>query len=109
MAYDEALADRIREILGDRPGVAERKMFGGLAFMVYGNTACGPNGDILIVRVGPDAYESALELDGAGEMQFTGRPMRGFVEVAPDALDSEATLAEWVQRGVAFAESLPPK
>lgn len=108
MAYDEALADRIRDQLAEHPGVSERKMFGGLAFMVYGNMACGPNGDSLIVRVGPDAYEQSLEEPEAGEMKFTGRAMKGFIEIDGAELEDDI-LAKWVERGVAFAESLPPK
>ncbi len=109
MAYDEALGDRIRDILVDQPGVTERKMFGGLGFMINGNMACGPNGDVLIVRVGPAAYEDALAESEATEMKFTGRPMNGFVEIDGAELASDATLAKWVERGVAFAASLPPK
>lgn len=109
MAYDEALADRIRDLLIDHPGVSERRMFGGLAFMVYGNMACGPNGEWLIVRVGPAAYDVSLAEPEASEMTFTGRPMKGFIQIDADTLDDEDVLAKWVGRGVAFAESLPPK
>jgi hypothetical protein len=109
MAFDAALADRIRDLLIDHPGVTERKMFGGLAFMVYGNMACGPNGEWLIVRVGPAAYDASLAEPEASEMTFTGRPMKGFVQIEVDALDEDAVLAKWVSRGVAFAESLPMK
>lgn len=108
MAYDEVLADRIRDQLEDHPGVSERKMFGGLAFMVYGNMACGPNGDLLIVRVGPEAYESSLQEPEAAEMKFTGRPMKGFIEIDGAELEDDI-LAKWVERGVAYAESLPAK
>ncbi len=108
MAYDELLADRIRSHLEGEPGVTERKMFGGLAFMVNGNMACGPVKRTLMVRVGPDAYQSALA-DGADEMTFTGRAMRGFVQVDADDLDDDSVLAAWVDRGVGFAASLPPK
>lgn len=109
MSYDEVLADRIRDHLSSDPSVSERKMFGGLAFMVNGNMACGPNGDLLIVRVGPDAYADALAEPDASEMTFTGRPMRGFVEIPGDALAEDGRLAEWVDRGVAYAASLPAK
>lgn len=109
MAYDEVLADRIRDILIDIGDVSERKMFGGLAFMVNGNMLCGPLGDDLMVRVGPDAYEDALTLPGAGEMRFTGKPMRGFVQVDGEALAEDEDLRDWLDRGLAFAESLPPK
>lgn len=108
MAYDEQLAERVRTIVAGVDGVTERKMFGGLAFMVGGNMACGPVKDILMVRVGPEAYEDALGEPDADELQFTGRPMRGMVQVDAAALDDER-LAEWVQRGLDFAASLPPK
>jgi TfoX/Sxy family transcriptional regulator of competence genes len=108
MAYDEQLAERIRAIVADVDGVTERKMFGGLAFMVGGNMACGPAKDILMVRVGPDAYEDALAEPDADELQFTGRPMKGMVQVDAATLSDER-LAEWVQRGLDFAGSLPPK
>lgn len=108
MAYGERLADRIRALLDDEPGVTERKMFGGLAFMVNGNMACGPVKRTLMVRVGSHGHETALA-DGADEMTFTGRAMRGFVQVDVADLDDDATLAGWVDRGVRFAASLPPK
>ncbi|MBJ7459464.1 MAG: TfoX/Sxy family protein [Thermoleophilaceae bacterium] len=109
MSYDENLAQRIRELLAGRSGVTEKAMFGGIAFMVNGNMACGPNKDVLIVRVGKDAYEETLEHEGAEPMTFTGRPMRGFVEVSLDFLDSDDELADWVGRGFDFASSLPAK
>ena len=109
MAYDEAIADRIRDHLSGLPSLTERKMFGGLAFMVNGNMACGPVGDALIVRVGPEAYDDALSHPEADEMKFTGRPMRGFVEVEIGALEKDELLLEWVCRGVDFASSLPAK
>jgi TfoX/Sxy family transcriptional regulator of competence genes len=109
VAYDEALADRIRQRLEPVPGVTERKMFGGLAFMVAGNMALGPVGEHLLVRVGPEGYEAALARPEAAEMSFTGRTMRGFVQVAAADLTDDALLDEWVERGVEFALSLPPK
>ncbi|MGB0871509.1 MAG: TfoX/Sxy family protein [Solirubrobacterales bacterium] len=109
MAYEEALADRVRDILIDVDGVTERKMFGGLAFMVNGNMLCGPIGENLMVRVGPSAYEEALTIEGASEMRFTGKPMRGFVDVDGQALADDSALKAWVERGLAFAQSLPPK
>ncbi len=109
MAYEEALADRVRDVLIDVDGVTERKMFGGLAFMVNGNMLCGPIGENLMVRVGPDGYEEALAIDGASEMRFTGKPMRGFVDVDGQALADDSALKAWVERGLTFAQSLPPK
>ena len=109
MAYDEGLAQRIREALGELPGLVEKKMFGGIGFMVQGNMACGVNKDNLIVRVGPDRYEEALAKPHSGPFDMTGRPMRGWVMVASGGYESDDALREWVQKGVEFAVSLPAK
>lgn len=109
MAYDEGLAQRIREQLEDREDVGERKMFGGVAFLVAGNMCCGVVGEELMVRVGPDAYEAAIALPHVREMDFTGRPMRGMVYVAPTGLEEDDDLAGWIGRGLTFASSLPAK
>jgi hypothetical protein len=109
MAYDEGLARRIRDILGDRPTLVEKKMFGGIAFMLQGNFACGVNQENLVVRVGPEKFEAALAQPHCREMDFTGRPMKGWVYVSADGYREEAGLADWVQQGVDFALSLPPK
>lgn len=109
MAFSEELALRVRECLGEQAGITERKMFGGLCFMVGGNMLGGVMGDEVIVRVGADGYEDALELPHAREMDFTGRPMRGFVVVSSDGVTSEEGLNERVQRGLKFALSLPLK
>lgn len=109
MAYDELLADRIRAMLLGVPNVTEKKMFGGIAFMVQGNMACGPVRDVLMIRVGPDAYETALAEPDAAELSFTGRPMRGMVQVDVADLEDDDRLAEWVERGVEHALSLPAK
>ena len=109
MAYDEGLAQRIRETLAETGGVVEKKMFGGLAFMLGGNMCVGVNGDDLMVRVGPEAWAEALAQPHAREMDFTGKPLRGFVYVAPAGFESDADLEAWVERGVRFASSLPAK
>jgi TfoX/Sxy family transcriptional regulator of competence genes len=109
MAYDEKLAERIRNVLAPRVGLSERKMFGGLAFMLNGNMCCGLTADALMVRVGPDRFEEALAEPHARPMDFTGRPMKGMVYVDPAAYASDEGLAAWVKRGVDFAASLPPK
>ena len=109
MAYDEALAARIREALHGRDAVTERKMFGGIAFMVGGNMACGVVRDDLMVRVGPDAHDAAVAEPHVRPMDFGHRPMRGMVYVAPDGVRSASDLARWVQAGAAMAASLPPK
>lgn len=84
-------------------------MFGGLSFLLDGNLAVGVIGDELIVRVGPDATEEALARPGARLFDFTGRPMTGWITVAPGALAEDGALAEWIDRGLAFAAGLPPK
>lgn len=108
MAYDERLAARIRALLADRADVSERKMFGGLTFMVSGNMCCGVNGDELIVRLDPGREGDALARPHARPMDFTGRRMRGFITVRPDGL-SGSHLDRWVHEAVARAGSLPPK
>ena len=109
MAYDEGVAQRVREALADQRGVTERKMFGGIAFMLRGNMCCGVVGEELMLRVGPDGYDEALAERDARPMDFTGRPMRGMVYVASQGFESDADLARWVGRAADFARSLPPK
>ncbi|MXY45383.1 MAG: TfoX/Sxy family protein [Chloroflexi bacterium] len=109
MSYNEELALRIRQSLAEQSDIVERKMFGGLCFMAHGNMLGGVMGDEIIVRVGAERYEDALQLPHAREMNFTGRPMRGFVVVGVDGIASDDDLENWVERGLAFALSLPPK
>ena len=109
MAYDEGLAERLREVYADVPNVVEKKMFGGIAFMVNGHMSCGPVNDTLMVRVGPDLYEEALARPHAREMDFTGRSMKGFVYVSPEGVDTDERLAEWVSLSLEFVHTLPPK
>jgi hypothetical protein len=109
VAYDEALADRVRDVLALRANKSERKMFGGIAFMLGGNMACGVLGEELIVRVGPDDYERALAEPPTREFDITGRPSRGIVVVAPEAITGAEELAGWVDAGADFAASLPSK
>ena len=109
MAYDEGLATRVREQLATERGLAEKAMFGGVAFLLDGNMAVGLSGDELMVRVGPDRSEDALAQPHTRPFDMTGRPMKGWILVAPDGLDGVAVLAGWVSQGVAFARSLPPK
>jgi hypothetical protein len=109
MAYDEGLAQRIRELLGERPGLVEKRMFGGIGFILHGNMACGAHKDALIVRVGPQRYEEALGRPHTRQFDITGRPMKGWVMVGPDGTESDQDLQEWVQRGIDFAGTLPPK
>ena len=109
MAYDEAFADRIREVLSARSDVSERNMFGGVAFMVAGNMACGVLGEDLIVRLGEDEAEKALAGDGVRPFDFTGRPTKTTVYVSPERTADDTGLAEWVEAGADYAASLPPK
>jgi len=108
MAYDEQLAARVRTLLANRTDVTERKMFGGLTFMIGGNMCCGVHRDELIVRLDPDREDEALVKPHARPMDLTGRPMRGFITVQPDGLTGDQ-LNRWVQEAVARAESLPTK
>ncbi|MEV0641753.1 TfoX/Sxy family protein [Streptomyces sp. NPDC050619] len=109
MAFDEGLAERIRERLGADPAITEKRMFGGLAFLHRGNMAVGVIGDELMVRVGPDATGTALARPGARVFDFTGRPMRGWVVVAASAVAEDAELDAWIEKGHSFAAGLPPK
>jgi TfoX/Sxy family transcriptional regulator of competence genes len=109
MAFDEQLAERVRAALGDVPDVSERRMFGGLAFLVGGHMACGVVGDDLMLRLGEVGADAALDRPHVRPMDFTGRPMRSMVYVAPDGIGAERTLTEWVERAVEFASALPPK
>jgi TfoX/Sxy family transcriptional regulator of competence genes len=107
--YDEGLAERLRECFADRKDVTEKKMFGGLAFMVSGNMCCGVINDTLMARVGPDRYAAALKRPHARKMDFTGRPMKGLVYVAPEGFESDSDLADWVKLSLDFVATLPAK
>lgn len=109
MPYDERLAERVRAALRGRPGISEKRMFGGLAILVEGHMACGVVGSELMVRVGPDAEARALSRRHARPMDFSGRPLRGFVFVSAQGLASARALRSWVEQGVAFARSLPAR
>jgi TfoX/Sxy family transcriptional regulator of competence genes len=109
MPYDDGLAQRVRELLEELSGLSEKKMFGGLAFLLRGNMCVGVVADELMVRVGPDAHQAALAEPHARPMDFTGRPMKGFVYVAAEGFESDGDLRDWVERGTRFARSLPPR
>jgi TfoX/Sxy family transcriptional regulator of competence genes len=109
MAYNEHLASRIRNILGSDTGIEERKMFGGLSFLVGGNMLVGLTRNDLMVRVGPDQHEEALSRQDARPMDFTGRPMKGMVFVDERHLEEDSVLAEWIEMAGRFVFSLPPK
>ena len=107
--FDEALAVRVREVLQDRMDVTERKMFGGVAFMVRGHMCVGIVGSDLMVRVGSDGLESALAEPHARPMDFTGRPSRGMVYVAKGGVRTKEALRGWIARGLRFTQTLPDK
>jgi TfoX/Sxy family transcriptional regulator of competence genes len=109
MAYDEGLAQRVREILEEKPGYAEKKMFGGICFLLNGNMACGILDDDIIVRVGPEKYEESLKIPHSRVFDYTGRSMKGWVMVSSDGHESDEDLQDWIQKGVSYAMSLPPK
>ena len=109
MPYDERLARRVDQLLSARADVTSRKMFGGLAFMLNGNMSVGVHRDKLMVRVGPEGYEDALERPHCQPMDITGRPMKGWVMVDAEGVAADADLAAWVGLGVEFASNLPAK
>ncbi|MGE0874070.1 MAG: TfoX/Sxy family protein [Burkholderiales bacterium] len=109
MAYDEGLAQRLRELLAGERGVSEKRMFGGIAFLIDGNMCAGVVRDELMVRVGPDAYARLVREPHAREMDFTGKPMRGFVYVAASGIERDADLGRWLGHGTAYARTLPRK
>ena len=109
MPYDETLAERLRRALASQDEVVERKMFGGLAFMVHGHMTCGVAKDTLMLRVGPEAYEEVLALDHARPMDFTGRPLKGMVYVDPEGYSNDEALTAWIGRALDFVLSMPPK
>jgi TfoX/Sxy family transcriptional regulator of competence genes len=108
MAYDDALAERVRERLRGFAGVTEKKMFGGLAFLTHGNMTVGVNGDDLIVRISPDDTDSALAQPGVRIFDMTSRPMRGWIMVAGESLNDDV-LDRWVAQAGAFVATLPTK
>lgn len=108
MAYDDALVQRLRRTLANEQ-VVERKMFGGLTFVVSGHMCCGVQDDRIMVRVGPDAYERSLRHLGVKPFDVTGRPMKGMIWVEANALRSSSQLKNWVGKGLTYVRSLPPK
>jgi TfoX/Sxy family transcriptional regulator of competence genes len=110
MAYDEDLANRIRELIAAEPGVTEKKMFGGLAFLVGGNMSVAASGQGgLMVRVNPDETDALLAKPHAGPMEMRGRSMQGWLRVDAEGVRTKRQLEPWVKRGVAYARSLPAK
>ncbi|MDR0780277.1 MAG: TfoX/Sxy family protein [Pseudomonadales bacterium] len=109
MAYDKGLAERIRDLLQEQDDLDEKPMFGGLCFMLGSHMCCGIVGDMLMARVGPQAYEDCLQEPYVSAMDFTGKPLAGLVYVASEGIAEDAALAQWVQRCATFVRSLPPK
>ena len=110
MAYDEELAGRIRELVGDEPGLTEQKMFGGLAFLIGGNMAVAASGQGgILVRVDPEESDDLVAATDATAMEMRGRPMRGWLRVDAKHVGTREQLADWVARGTTYARSLPAK
>ena len=110
MAYDEDLANRLRELLGDQDAVTEKKMFGGLAFLVHGHMAVAASGQGgLLARVGPAESDAALARPHAAPMEMRGRAMDGWIRVAPEGVRTKRALEPWVRRSLAYVRALPPK
>ena len=110
MAYDEDLANRLREQLADEDAITEKKMFGGLAFLLHGHmcvSASGRGG--LLARIDPEETDAAVAEPHVARMEMGGRSMDGWITVAPEAVQADGDLARWVQRSVAFVKTLPPK
>jgi TfoX N-terminal domain len=110
MAYDEDLANRIRELIADEPGLVEKKMFGGLAFLIGGHmsvSASGKGG--LLLRVAPEETDALLAKPHAAPFEMRGRTMDGWLRIEPEGVKTKRQLEPWVRRGVAYARSLPPK
>jgi hypothetical protein len=108
VAYDEEAAERVRGILSERRDVVEKRMVGGLSFMVNGSMCCGVTGNALMVRVGPQGYEPALTMPHVRPMEFAGRPLAAFVCVDPPGYRTEEALRTWVRRGIDFVSTLSP-
>ena len=110
MAYDEGLAQRVRSLLDGRSDIDERRMFGGIGYLIAGNMCCGVRGEELIVRIDPEEATGLIASEpGARPFDMTGRPMKGWLFVAPEGTTEDPQLERWVRRAEAFATGLPPK
>jgi TfoX/Sxy family transcriptional regulator of competence genes len=109
MAYDESLAQRIRDAVARRKGITEKKMFGGIIFMLHGNMLVGVWKDSLIARIGRDAHVEALLEPHVKEFDITGKPMKGWVLIDQDGLEDDQQLMDWIQRAEEFVGTLPSK
>src|SRR5690348_12183048 len=108
MAFSESLALRVRQVVG-RLGITEKKMFGGVGFLLNGNMCVGIWKNSLILRIGPESYEDALKEEYVREFDITGRPMKGWVLVEPDGIETDEQLADWIRRSDKFVNTLPKK
>ena len=109
MAYDEQLAERVRALVEERDDITEKPMFGGLCLLAHGNMFAGVQSETLMFRVGPERHDEALGRPHARIMDFSGRPMRGYVYVDPPGYETEDQLREWVELSLSFVDTLPPK
>jgi TfoX/Sxy family transcriptional regulator of competence genes len=109
MPYSESLASRIRDVLARNRNIKEKKMFGGVGFLLSGNMLVGVWKNSLIVRLGPHNYEAALLEPHVREFDITGKPMKGWVMIEPDGIDDDSQLTNWIQRATTFVKSLPKK
>lgn len=109
MAYDKKLHERIREVVFGMPGLSERKLFGGICFSVNGYMACGVQKKDLVIRVGPQHHDHALSRKHTRPMDFTGKPMTGYIYVSEAGYKRKADLERWVSQGIEFVQTLPPK
>jgi len=109
VAFDDKLAKRIRKQLDKRPGVTEKRMFGGIAFLLNGNMCCGVHGQELIVRIAPEQTDQALSQPHTRVFDLSGRPMKGWILVQPKGLTTEGALAKWIRTGMKYVALLPAK
>ena len=109
MAYNEETLARIRDQMAAVPALKEKKMFGGVAFLVHGNMSVGINGDDLMVRASPDDFDDLIARPGARPMDFTGRPMKGWITVEPLGFADDQALAGWIDASLEYVLTLPPK
>lgn len=109
MAYDEKFANRIESVLKRKSGISQKKMFGGLAFLLHGNMLCGVVKDKFCARIGSKAYENALKQKHVRKMDFTGKALRGMVYVLPEGTKTKASLTRWINASIRFVHTLPEK
>ena len=109
MAYSESLARRVHDVIGKRRGITEKKMFGGLGFLLNGNMLVGVWKDSLIVRLEPELADASLEQPHVVEFDITGKPMKGWVMVEPDGIENDEQLKGWIQKAIDFVTTLPKK